>query len=73
MWWSIEQLVLMQPARKFILFAHIWTGCDYTSAIHNQGKLKILNSLKLKEVQHLAQKSMQPMQNKMRLDLPAYS
>ena len=56
MWWSIEQLVLMQPARKFILFAHIWTGCDYTSAIHNQGKLKILNSLKLKEVQHLAQK-----------------
>ena len=55
MWWSIEQLVSMQPAHKFILFAHIWTGCDYTSAIHNQGKLKILSSLRLEEVQHLAQ------------------
>ena len=54
MWWSIEQLV-SGVLSSFILFAHIWAGCDSTSAIHRQGKLKILNILKSKSVQRLAQ------------------
>ena len=54
MWWSIEKLVSMQPAREFILFAHIWTGCDCTSAIHNQGKVKVLQNLQSDKFQRLA-------------------
>ena len=37
MWWNISDLVASKPSfRNFILFAHIWGGCDTTSATHQQ-------------------------------------
>ena len=38
MWWNISDLVTSKPSlRNFLLFAHIWGGCDTTSATHQQG------------------------------------
>lgn len=32
--------------RKYILLLHAFTGCDSTSALFNQGKIKVINNLK---------------------------
>ena len=54
-WWSIGDIVKSQPSlKKWILFAHIWGGCDSTSATHTQGKLKILRYLEIHYLQDLA-------------------
>ena len=37
MWWSIEKIATGESLEKLLLFAHIWSGCDTTSAIHGQG------------------------------------
>ena len=39
MWWNVENFVKREPLRKLLVFAHVWTGCDTTSAIYRQGKL----------------------------------
>ena len=43
--YSIKDLVSKQPLTSCLLFAHAWTGCYTTSAIQNQGKVKILQQL----------------------------
>lgn len=37
MWWSVEHIAKDEFLRKHILFGHIWSGCDTTSAIYGQG------------------------------------
>ena len=49
--YSIRSLVNDHELTKYLLFAHAWTGCDTTSAIHKQGKTKILQHLKNKQQQ----------------------
>lgn len=49
--YSVKDLVSKYPLTRFLLFAHAWTGCDTTSAIQNQGKVKILQLLKSKSFQ----------------------
>jgi len=56
MWWDIGQLVSKCPIRICLLFSHIWSGCDTTSAIYRQGKLKELNLMRTSKMcQTLAQ------------------
>ena len=44
---------MAEPLYKLLLFAHYYCGCDTTSAIYNQGKLRILQVLKIKAAQDL--------------------
>ena len=38
MWWNIGDLVASKPKiQSLVLFAHVWGGCDTTSATHQQG------------------------------------
>ena len=37
-YWNVCDLVAAQSCPKTLLFAHVWTGCDTTSAIHQKGK-----------------------------------
>ena len=46
--YSVRYPVNIHPLTEFLLFAHAWTGCDTTSAIHKQGKTKIFQHLKTK-------------------------
>ena len=49
--YSVKDLVKKQRITLYLLFAHAWTGCDTSSAIQKQGKLKILQLLKSSQVQ----------------------
>ena len=37
-WWNIGQVASNIQLKEFILFAHIWGGCDTTSATYQHGK-----------------------------------
>ena len=37
-WWNIRKLLEAQSLKKYLLFAHAWSGCDTTSATHQKGK-----------------------------------
>ena len=49
--YSIKELVEQHKQTEHLLFAHAWTGCDTTSAIHKYGKAKIFQLLKTKSDQ----------------------
>lgn len=53
---SIKQVIkkIGSAKLKYILFAHAFTGCDTTSAIHQFGKVSIFDKLKKKELQRIA-------------------
>lgn len=38
-YWSIEALAEAVHNKKLILFAHAWSGCDTTSALHQKGNI----------------------------------
>ena len=38
-YWNVCDLVAAQSYPETLLFAHVWTGCDTTSAFHQKGKL----------------------------------
>ena len=37
-YWNVCDLVAAQSCPETLLFAHVWTGCDTTSAIHQKDK-----------------------------------
>jgi hypothetical protein len=39
--WSIQELARSCEYTEHLLFAHAWSGCDSTSALHRQGKFVI--------------------------------
>ena len=47
----VRYLVNKQPLTPYLLLAHVWTGCNTTSAIQNQGKLKIFQELRSFQIQ----------------------
>ena len=52
--WSIHQIVDALQVSNHVLFCHAWSGCDTTSAMYQQGRLKILQLLTSKEVPYQA-------------------
>ena len=53
-YWRINQIADALQVSNHILFCHAWSGCDTTSAMYQQGKLKILELLNSKDVQSQA-------------------
>ena len=47
----MNDLVKKQQLTPYLLLAHSWAGCDTTSAVQKQEKLKIIQLLKLSQVQ----------------------
>ena len=43
MWWEIGNLIEKEKLDGVpILLTHAWSGCDTTSAVHQKGKIKVL-------------------------------
>ncbi|XP_066914872.1 uncharacterized protein [Clytia hemisphaerica] len=53
-YWKISQISATYDHCDTLLFAHAWSGCDTTSAIHQKGKTKILTTLKSEPIRELA-------------------
>lgn len=51
--YSLKDLVSKFPLVRSLLFAHAWTGCDTTSAIQKQGKVKIIQMLNSRSFQEI--------------------
>lgn len=52
MWWRVQSVVTTLPIPSdLILLVHAWGGCDTTSATYGKGKMKIMQTLKSKNLQ----------------------